>query len=187
MFENETKLNSETNIKLVKHTSRKIRVVGCISCLCLMILAGALLPVELLVWKDGDELILIVLIALGAVGTALSFVFYPLIEHIFKKTMQGKESTVKYIFREEGYEVFSPMDDGSLSSTYGNYPALTKCREYADMWLFYIRHVGYKGFPYSSMKYMVLKDGMTKGTAEELSQFLLGKFGTKYKVCYKKR
>ena len=178
MFENETKIDLETNMRVSRNVSHKMRITSCILNVCLIILGIVLLLLELYVFKEGDYFLSIFLIAMGAVLLLFMLLLYPFVQKITGRALQGKESIMHYVFNEDGYEVVTNMNDGTSSTTSGNYSAFTKCNEYVDMWMMYLNQ---------ATVFIVRKDGMKSRTAEELSQFLLSKFGAKYKVCYKKR
>ena len=180
MFENESKNNLENNLKVVLRNVRVLRIIIAVIAPIALALGLLALLSELLDPSETapDYLSGAVMLALGVFLLAY-FIFYkPFLRRALKKTMQGKEGVNLYRFSEEGYEIATTLSDGTTGTTQGNYFAFTLCKEFSGFWLLYLNKATY---------FIVEKSGMKTGTAEELTGFLIGKLGGKYKVCYKKK
>ncbi len=178
MFENETKVDLETNLRASRHIIRNKRIALCALSVFIILLGIAMLLLEIFVWKDGDYYVGIIFTILGIFLFFFNLFFNAVLRNTTKRALQGKESVVKYSFREEDYEAVTLVNDGTTSSTSGNYLSFLKICEYEDMWLIYFN---------KTTVFAVGKDGMTKGTSEELSEFLKTRVGAKYKVCYRRK
>lgn len=178
MFENETKVDLETNMRASKRLLRNIRIGFALLGVLMLGIGIALLLAEILVWKKEDYTFDFFFILFGAFMLLLAIFFKPFIRRTTKKTMQGKEGVNLFRFSEEGYEVATTLNDGTTGTTQGNYNAFTQCKEFPEFWLLYLNKATY---------FIVEKSGMKTGTAEELAGFLIGKLGGKYKVCCKKK
>lgn len=181
MFENESKNDLETNLQVTLRNTKTARIVILAASLVLVAVGIAALVLELLYTEqetEPDYFFPVFILALGVFFLAF-FIFYkPFFRKILKKTMQGKEGVNFYRFSEDGYEIFTTLNDGTTGTTQGNYHAITQCREFSGFWLLYLNKTTY---------FIVSKSGMKTGSAEELTQLFQSKFGEKYKVYYKKK
>lgn len=176
MFVNQTRNDLETNALAGKHINRRYKIIfGAVVSPIFIILGVALLVLEIYLSEEPDYFFPVLLMVMGVLLIVYALCFDIIVLKIGKKLADGKEADVTFTFNDEGYE-FVAVSDGVNSSLTGEYSAFTKCDEYSDMWLLYYNKIN---------MYIMKKDGMQEGTAEELSAFLQGKLGQKYKVKYK--
>jgi uncharacterized membrane protein len=178
MFENETKMNAETNMKVMKRILQKSRILVGVMGALLLAMGIALLMTEIFVWKEGDYLFNIFMIVFGTILIVFCFALSPILSRASKKTMRDQETVLRYTFHENEYQLVTALSDGTTSQTQGNYLSFTKVCEFKDMWILYLN---------KSSVFAVSKEGMITGTEEEFTQFLRQKFGAKYKVCFNRK
>lgn len=179
MIVNETKNDVALNVKVAKRMTGKTRYI--LICGGIFILACGILTLMLdLFAGDGkpDYFLDVAILLLGVFLIGFGCCFGLILKRASVKTMQGKEADLKYVFSEDGYEMTSTLNDGTVSTTQGSYGAFTEGKEYRDVWLLYIN---------KATVFAIDKAGMKEGTVEELSNLLRQKLGDKYKYCYKRK
>lgn len=178
MFVNQTMNDVETNALAGKHINRRYKIIfGAVISPVFIILGVALLVLDIYLSDEPDYFFPVLLMVMGVLLLVYALCFDIIVLKIGKKLADGKEADVTFTFNDDGYE-FVATSDGANSSLTGEYSAFTKCDEYSDMWLLYYNKIN---------MYIMKKDGMREGTAEEFSAFLQEKLGQKYKVKYKNR
>ncbi|MDE5896517.1 MAG: hypothetical protein K2H43_01740 [Clostridia bacterium] len=181
MFVNETKNDLDFNLKVAMRIGKKARITIGIAALVILLCGGIVLALELALLAEGespDLFFAIVCLVLGVLFLAFFFAYKPFMRMLLKKNMRGKEGVVRNAFSEDGYEQTATLNDGTASTTRGDYQSFIECREYSDLWLLYLNKATVFG---------VSKSGMIEGTAEELTAFFIGKFGPRYKTCFKRK
>lgn len=179
MFINETKNDLEFSLKVSENMAGKKNVVllGIAALVAAIAGAGTLVLELCFPTEEGADLFFPVLcLVLAALCASFSVFYKTIMKFTLKKLTQGKESTDKYTFNEDGYVVETVMTDGTTSTAQGSYGSFTQAKEYKDMWLLYIN---------KATVFSVAKEGMVEGTAENLTAFFARTFGNRYKVCYK--
>ena len=179
-FKNETRIDVDFSIRASENVlGKKLKVLMLIGALALILIGAVWLTLELVLPSQWEPELFppILFFALGLFVGIFALCLKPLVRYFTLKNLLGKESVNTYTFTEEGYEIFTKMSDGTESKATGNYGGFVEAKEYADMWLLYIN---------KATVFSVDKNGMTEGTAEELSAWLVSKMGERYKVCYKK-
>lgn len=180
VIRNVTKFDMDFNLRAVENMSgKKCRLMLFIAAAALGLLGGVFLALELLLWTktDPDLEFPIICLVFAFVLVLFALLLKPFFKLCLKKSTQGKQSTQIFAFTQEGYENETRLSDGTQSKATGSYEGFIEAKEYRDMWLLYIS---------KATVFAVSKDGMTQGTAEELSEMLARNMGTRYKVCYKK-
>lgn len=180
VIKNETKRDLDFSARMNYYmVGKRSRIMLFISSLVLILLGGGIVcAVEILTSSSGEYDFSVggFLILLGILFFIFALMHKSTMRKAIQKNMQGKEATNLYTFTEEGYDVATKISDGTMGKTWGNYGSFTEVKEFTDMWLLYVN--GMTVFPVS-------KAGMTKGTAEELSELFKRTTGVRYKVCYK--
>ena len=88
MFENETKIDLDTNMKMTKNLTHKSKFISCILSGVVVILGIAFLLLEIYVFKEGDYFLPIFFIVFGA-AMVIIMLFLPQVTHkISGKMMQ---------------------------------------------------------------------------------------------------
>ncbi|MDE7159184.1 MAG: hypothetical protein K2N74_06395, partial [Clostridiales bacterium] len=177
-FKNETRIDVDFSIRASENVlGKKLKVLMLIGALALILIGAVWLTLELVLPSQWEPELFppILFFALGLFVGIFALCLKPLVRYFTLKNLLGKESVNTYTFTEEGYEIFTKMSDGTESKATGNYGGFVEAKEYADMWLLYIN---------KATVFSVDKNGMTEGTAEELSAWLVSKMGERYKVCY---
>lgn len=179
LFVNETKNDLDTGIQAMRGMMRKMKYgVGAGLGGFLMALGLALLLLEIYVSEEKDYFFSVFLLVFGAVFFLfMMFFFDKLVRSNAKKLMQGKEGTVVSRFRQDGFEIVSRTNDGLTGTTQGEYNAFTQCVEYDDLWTLYYN---------KATTFVLKKDGMRQGSAQEFSDFLRTKI-VQYKDQRKKK
>lgn len=175
MFINQTPNNLENNLAANLHVGRKVKIITlCVFCPLFILLGAAFL------WIDPNDLIgPIFLFSLAVLFAAFYlFLFKPILKRTIKKMMEGKEGVNTYCFDEDSFTIQTETNAGLSSSAAGVYSALTKVEEYDDMWLLYYNKAN---------MFIVMKDCMTQGSAEDFSVFLNVKLAERMKVKTKKK
>ena len=181
MFVNETKADLEFSLKVSDNMAGKKNLVllGIASLITAIAGAGTLVLELCFPSEEGSDLFFPILCLVLALFCASLAVFYkPIMKLVLKKLSQGKETTNRFTFNEDGYFVETVMTDGTTSTAQGSYETFTAAKEYKDMWLLYIN---------KATVFSVAKDSMIEGTAEDLTAFFARTFGSRYKVCYKNK
>ncbi len=179
MVKNETRLDLDYNLRVTENMAgRKCRIMLIVAAAILIVCGGVVISLDYLL-PDGepDLFFPIVCFAIGALFLIFALLFKAFMRFLLKRNMQGKISTNTYTFTEEGYEVITDLNDGTESSASGNYISFTEVREYKDMWLLYLN---------KATVFSVSKDGMTQGSAEDLSALLISALGNRYKLRCRK-
>lgn len=172
MLINETKNDVEFQFRTAKHLLKKSKI-----------LLGLVLPLVLVacgvvvLLLDREDLFFPVFTIV--LGVALSLFTWlgldALVKKNLKKQLAGKEVSVRYTFEPTQVRIEAMHSAGLVGeSSYINYLAFTGVKEFSDLWLLQYNQ---------TVSYSLRKDGMTEGTAEELSAFLKERFGGKYVVC----
>ncbi len=173
MLVNESRYDVENELKARMYQSRLLRI-------CFIVVLPAVfvgLGIAFL-FVNGVSLFFPVFLFVFAAASLVFFAFLykPVMRRLIGKALQGQECDVVWTFSGEGFSVHA--ENTSLGNTENEpYSSLTKCEEYADMWLL-------------SRGWLVLplaKSGMTEGTAEELCVLLAVKLGDRYHVKYRKK
>ena len=178
MFENESKNDLETNLKVTLKNTKATRIIIIIAAIVMLASGAVCLALEILYPEPDSDYFGIFMLVMGVFFLSFFLFYKPIFRGILKKTMQGKEGVNFYRFTEEGYEISTTLSDGTTGTTQGNYSAFTLCKEFPEFWLLYLNKATY---------FIVEKRGMKTGTAEELTQFFQNKISGTYKVCYKKK
>lgn len=179
-LKNETKRDVEFTARMNYYmVGKRSRIMLFVCALVLILLAGWIFGYNYLMTggEDYKLSLVIFLVLLGVIFFIFALVQKSSMRKAVQNNMQGKEATNLYTFTEDGYEVVTRLNDGTVSRTWGNYGGFTEAKEFADMWLLYVN---------KAMVFPVAKDGMREGTAEELSALFVRMMGERYKVCYKK-
>ena len=92
MFENETKMNAETNTRVMKRILQKSRILVGVMGALLLAMGIALLMTEIFVWKEGDYLFNIFMIVFGTILIVFCFALSPILSRASKKTMRDQET-----------------------------------------------------------------------------------------------
>ena len=174
MFINETKNDYENNLQVSRTIGKKIQMW--------MALAGAVFIVLGILWIaffPEDIGFSVFLFVMAAFFLAFSLYFFDwLVRRNLKKHLKGKEAEVKYSFYEDHFEIDGMTETGMSEHAQGAYSDFTSVVEYDEFWLLYYNRY---------LMYILRKDGMTEGRAEDLSVFLGVKMGSLYKNKVKKK
>lgn len=168
MFVNETRNDTDFNVKVSMFTSKKTRILITAVCVPLFIALG----VGLLFLDDTDIFFPVFLFVFA--GVMLLFMllgFKPLVRALIKRSTDGKTFVNFYTFREDGYDIRSTDNSGTESELSGSYSGLVKVTEQNDFWLLYYNKTTY---------FAVSKYGMKEGSAQDLSDFFGMKLGNRY-------
>ena len=180
MFVNETRNDVENNLKASATMTKRLRLVMII--ISVLIIAGGAVWFVLDLLKSTEEEVDIgsslILIIFGIIFLLFWIFLIKLQRKSVEKTMQGKESSVHFEFRDDDFEIVANTNDSLVSTTRGNYFAVTECREDKELWLLYFNR---------ATVFLMLKSGMKEGTAEEFTAFLKERLGSKYKIVYKQK
>lgn len=165
LFVNETKNDLDTGMRAMRGTIKKMKYgIGAGLGGLFMALGLALLLLEIFVSEEKDYFLSVFFLVFGAVFFFfMMFFFEKLVRSNAKKLMQGKEGTVVSRFRQDGFEIISRTNDGLTGTTQGEYGAFTQCVEYDDLWTLYYN---------KATVFVLKKDGMGRGSAQEFSDFL---------------
>ena len=180
MFVNETKNDVEFSLKASENLAgKKSRLLLLVVMLVILAVGGVTLALELTnPGENGADIALpVTCFVCGALLGVLLFVLKPIMRKAIKKASQGKEGLNRYTFTEEGYEIQTTLNDGTVSATAGNYGGLVEAKEYKEMWLLFLN---------KATVFVVAKAGMVEGTAEELTALFMRAMGNRYKTCYKR-
>lgn len=181
MFVNETRNDVENNVKASATMTRQLRLIMLILSLLFIVSGGVWLGFGLYnaTTEEVDITAQLIVIICGIVLFVFLLCFNKIQRKALESSMQGKEASVRFEFRDDGYEVVSVFLNESLTGTVkGNYYAVTECREDKELWLLYFNKANV---------YLMLKSGMQEGTAEDFTAFLKERLGNRYKVVYKKK
>lgn len=177
MIVNQSRNDSETNARASVHMTKTLRIDLIVCGAILATVFSTILLVEILLRPEYVNYFYYVLfLVLGVVLLFLGIFFNKFLKATSKRMMRDKESTVTFTFSYEGYRAETLFNDGTTETLQGNYESFTKCREYADMWLLYLNRANV---------FILEKDGMKEGTAEDLSSLFREKCGLNYKLCYR--
>lgn len=175
MFINQTPNNLENNLAANLHVGKKVKLMTlCVFCPLFILLGVAFL------WIDPSDLIgPIFLFSLAVLFAAFYLLFFKrILKRSIKKLMEGKEGVNTFTFDEDSFTIQTETNAGLSSQATGVYSALTKVEEYDDMWLLYYNKAN---------MFIVMKECMTQGTAEDFSVFLNVKLAERMKVKTKKK
>lgn len=175
-FKNHTNNDMETNLRACVYMTKKPRMSLLVLGILFIVLGVTMILLDVFLSEEKDYFVGILILVLAVLVLVLYFL-YPLILKItYKRMAQGKETAIDFTFNDEGYSL---EQTGAVASTSaGGWDTFTLCKEYSDMWLLYIN---------KASVFIILKDGMTEGSWEELGRLFQEKLGANYKVCYKKR
>lgn len=174
MFINQTKNDLENNLAVSRITGRKVRGLLCVFGVVLVALG-----VLWIVLFPEDVSFAIFCWGCGAAAILFSFVLFSwLVKRSIQKQMHDKEADVTYTFEEDGFFIDGRTVTGMTEHAEGRYTDFTSIVEYDEFWLLY-----YNKFA----MYILRKDGMKEGTAEDFSVFLGVKGGSVYKDMRRKK
>ena len=179
MIVNETVNDLELNLKVSGHLSKKSRIAIFAAAGIIFVCGIVVLLIEIFLpgSEDPDYFDSVLILVLAAAFFAIGCLMKLIMKLTLKRTMQGKISTNRFTFSDDGYEISTTVNDGTASTANGVYTGFTECREYLDLWILYINR---------ATMFVCLKSGMKEGTAAELTTLLKSKLGSKYKILYKK-
>lgn len=104
----------------------------------------------------------------------IAFGFDKLVKKNAAKMSGDRRVDAQYRFGDERIEIHAvTLGQDLVTDTRVGYSAIVSVTEFPDMWAMYVDKVN---------SYVIRKDGMTEGTAEELSAFLREKTGLRYKL-----
>lgn len=178
MVEFSGKLNGRINKKLAEHQSRKVAKSMKTFCLALLVLGLALCTGSLINGLETDTDI--VLFGLGLFGIIFWFVFPRTLKKTAQKA-QNKQNTLSiindetnetYKFDEEKVYIFTEQGNKFRSAIETNYDYFTNIVEDDDCYIFFITKI---------QCHVVFKDGLRKGSLEEMNGYIKKHFsGEKY-------
>lgn len=180
LFENETKNDIETGMKASQKLIRRMKYgLGAGGGGLLIALGLMLLLLEIFETDEKDYFFPVFLLVFGVVFLIFCFFFFDkLVRKNADKMLQGKTSTVLYRFRQDTLEIVSHTSDGATDTMRCGYGVFPSCLEYDDMWVLSYNKIAV---------YALNKNGMRKGSAEELSEFLRAKIAERYQDKRKKK
>ncbi len=173
MLVNQSHYNVETELKARMYMGRPVRFCFIVVLPVLFVALGIVL-----LFVEGVNLFFPIFLFVFAAASIFAASFYPiLLRRLIAKLLNGKSGEIVCTFLDDGLSVHAEESLGVENAAGAPYSIITKCGEYADMWLLY------RG----SVVLPLEKAGMTRGTAEELSVLLAVKLGNRYTVKYRKK
>lgn len=180
MIKNHTVLDTETSMNATRGMMKKTKVFLNVFVVLIFVIFSlsalfeALESGELADWLFFSMWYVLIVIFLIIINCGI---FTKLVRKQAKK-IDSRITDTEYVFEEEYFEETAVVR-GEDVRTYIHcaYASLSSVVEYPDMWSLYFNQ---------GAIYPVRKDGMTEGTAEELSALLKNRLGAKYTVRNKK-
>lgn len=174
MLVNETKNDVNTNLAATLYTGGPVMAAACGG----MAVVFAVLGVVLLLLKSDVFFYAFCFAAAGLLVLFLLFGYKPLLKAALKKSLVGKETLHRFLFREDGFEMSLLRGEQITAKGFVSYQDVKKVVERRDLWLIYVE---------KSLVIAVARDGMVEGKAEDLSVLFGVKLGERFKSHLKSR
>ena len=174
MLQNETKNDVDTNLAATLYTGGPVMAAACGG---MAVLFAALGTVLLLLEAD----IFFYAFCYAAAGLLILFLLFgykPLLKAALNKSLVGKETAHRFLFREDGFEMSLIRGEQVTAKGFVAYQDVRKVVERRDLWLIYLE---------KSMVIAVSREGMTEGKPEDLSVLFGVKLGERFKSHLKAR
>ncbi len=174
MLQNETKNDVNTNLAATLYTGGPVMAAACAG---MAVLFAALGTVLLLLEAD----VFFYAFCYAAAALLILFLLFgykPLLRAALNKSLVGKETAHRFLFREDGFEMSLVRGEQVTGKGFVSYQDVKKVVERKDLWLVYLE---------KSMVIAVSREGMVDGKPEDLSVLFGVKLGERFKSHLKAR